>query len=113
MVTFFRLKAISGRISPISLGSEVQHLAASVGLRVREARQRRRWNAEELAGKLGISERTLRKLEKGNISVSFGSVLSACVLLDVDFTRDVDEHVMRKRVSRPRAPDIAPSETDF
>lgn len=97
----------------MSLESETEALAAELGQRVRDARQRRRWTTEVVAGKLGISERTVRKLEKGEASVSLATALSACVLLDVDFTRAVDEHVMTKRVRHRPAPDIAPSETDF
>lgn len=97
----------------MSVGDEVKALAASLGLRVRAGRQRRRWTVVQLADKLGVSERTVRKLEKGSPSVAMGTALAACILLDVDFTAEVDGHVMSKRVARPRAPDIAPSETDF
>ena len=97
----------------MSRAREVEALAAEVGHRVREARQRRRFTTQVLAEKLGISERTVRKIEKGDTSVSFASVLCACVLLDLDFTRAIDEHAMNKRVRRPVASDITPSETDF
>jgi len=97
----------------MALRDEVESIAADVGRRVREARQRRRWTTQVLADKLEVSERTVRKVEKGEASVAFATVLAACVLLDVDFSREVDAHVMNKRVRRPAAPDIAPSETDF
>ena len=97
----------------MSLKDEVLAIAADVGGRIREARQRRRWTVDVLAEKLEVSERTLRKVEKGDPSVAFATVLAACALLDVDFSREVDAHVMNKRVRRPAAPDIAPSETDF
>lgn len=97
----------------MSVDDEVGAVAGELGLRVRAGRQRRRWTVVQLADKLGVSERTVRKLEKGNASVALGTALAACVLLDVDFSGTVDAHVMSKRVGRPRAPDIAPSETDF
>lgn len=96
----------------MSLASEVDGLAGSLGLHVREARLRRRWTTHELAAKIGVSERTVRKVEQGAISVAVGTVLSACVLLDVDLEREVSAHVRTKRAPR-RAPDIARSETDF
>lgn len=96
----------------MSLASEVDGLAGELGLRVRTARVRRGWTARDLATKLGVSERTVRKLEKGEISVAFGTALTACVLLDVDFASELSRHAARKR-ARPRAPDISASETDF
>ena len=97
----------------MSIESETNELARRTGLHLREARLRRRWTTHDLARKLGVSERTVRKVEKGETSVAVGTVLSACVLLDVDFTREVSEHVLGKRAGRPRAPGIAPAETDF
>ena len=87
-------------------------MATEVGLRVREARVRRRLTTHDLAYKLKISERTVRKVEKGDPSVKLGTVLSACVLLDLDFTAPLQAHSATKRVGR-RAPEIAASETDF
>ncbi|MEO0460605.1 MAG: helix-turn-helix domain-containing protein [Myxococcota bacterium] len=96
----------------MSLVTEVQSLAVQIGLRVREARIRRRFSTHDLASKLGVSERTVRKVEKGDTSVGFGTVLAACVLLDVDFERVVDKATASKRAPR-RPPEIAASETDF
>jgi transcriptional regulator with XRE-family HTH domain len=96
----------------VVLRSEVQRVALELGLRVRAARVRRRWTAQDLADKLDVSERTVRKLEKGEISVALGTALAACVLLDVDFEAELNRHVARKR-ARPRAPEISASETDF
>jgi len=96
----------------MSLQSEVEALAGELGLRVRAARIRRGWTARDLAAKLGVSERTVRKLEKGAISVGFGTALTAGVLLDVDFASELSRHVAHKR-ARPRAPDISATETDF
>ena len=43
-----------------------------LGERFRLARQRRQWTQKDLAGKAGISEGTLKKIEAGNPRVPFG-----------------------------------------
>lgn len=87
----------------MSLRTETEALAVTLGLRVRSARQQRRWTAQDLAAKLDVSERTVRKVEKGETSVALGTVLAACVILSVEFGHEVDAQVARKRVVRPRA----------
>ncbi len=96
----------------MSLQSEVETLGTTLGLHVRAARLRRQWTTDDLANKLRVSERTVRKVEKGDPSVAFGTMLAACLLMGVDFQQEVSAHVATKRVGR-RAPDIAASETDF
>lgn len=97
----------------MSLLDGVQTLAAELGLRIRDARQRRRWTTEELAAKLEVSERTVRKLERGAPSVALGTALAACLILDVSFEGEVSRHIHSKRVRKPPAPVISDSEVDF
>lgn len=97
----------------MSLRDQVKEAARGLGLRIREARQVRGWTVVDLAGKIEVSERTLRNLERGSSSVSLATCLAACLLLDVDFEREVDRQVLTRRVGKPRSRDISASETNF
>lgn len=55
---------------------EVTATSRELGMNVRTARKRRRLLQGELAQKAGISEKTIRRLEKGDDGVSMGNVLS-------------------------------------
>jgi transcriptional regulator with XRE-family HTH domain len=61
----------------------VAEMLARMGEAVRTARIRRRKTAADLAGRLGVSLPTLRKLETGDPGVSFGTFLTALWLLDL------------------------------
>lgn len=50
---------------------------AEIGAAIREARQSYDLTQQDLADLLGVSDRTLRNLEKGDGSVAFGTVLAA------------------------------------
>ncbi|WP_229170576.1 helix-turn-helix domain-containing protein [Bradyrhizobium altum] len=54
-----------------------------VGEAIRTARIRRRKTAADIAGRLGVSLPTLRKLETGDPGVSLGTFLTALWLLDL------------------------------
>ena len=60
----------------IPLPFEVSEAARELGMNVRIARKRRRLLQGELARKAGVSEKTVRRLEKGEDGVSMGNVLS-------------------------------------
>lgn len=60
----------------IPLPFEVTEAARELGMNVRIARKRRRLLQGELARKAGVSEKTVRRLEKGEDGVSMGNVLS-------------------------------------
>ena len=54
-----------------------------IGLRLREARQRRTMSASELASRMNIDRRTLSQLEQGNPKVSLGTFFHALHMLDL------------------------------
>lgn len=60
----------------IPLPFEVTKVARELGMNVRIARKRRRMLQGELAQKAGVSEKTIRRLEKGEDGVSMGNLLS-------------------------------------
>lgn len=56
---------------------------AVLGSRIREGRHARRWTAEELAARVGVSPRTILAVEAGKPSTAAGTVLNAAVLVGI------------------------------
>ncbi len=76
---------------------KARHAARILGAQISAARTHRRWTTTRLAEQINVSLPTLRKIEKGDPSVSIGSVLDAAVAVGVPlFGSDVDrlaEHI--------------------
>ncbi|MEI8404550.1 MAG: helix-turn-helix transcriptional regulator [Actinomycetes bacterium] len=63
--------------------------AKVLGNQIAAARRERRWTSANLAERAGISVVTLRKIERGDLSVAIGSVFEVATLLGVPlFTPD-------------------------
>jgi transcriptional regulator with XRE-family HTH domain len=67
----------------VPLPFPVAELLPRLGNAIRTARIRRRKTAADLAGRLGVSLPTLRKLEAGDPGVSLGTFVSALWILDL------------------------------
>ena len=57
--------------------------ARLLGRRITLARRERRWTVSELAERVGASETTVRKVERGDPSVALGTVFEAAALVGV------------------------------
>lgn len=57
--------------------------AQLLGARVRLARRERRWTIEELAERVGVTRVTMRKVERGNLTVGLGIAFEAAAVLGV------------------------------
>ncbi|MDE0115106.1 MAG: helix-turn-helix transcriptional regulator [bacterium] len=57
--------------------------AQLLGSRVRQARRERRWTVAELAERVGVSPVTIRKVEKGDLTVALGTAFEAAALVGV------------------------------
>lgn len=96
----------------------LQRRLTSVGENLKLARLRRRLSATQIAERAGISRPTLRAIERGDPSVSFGAYASVlfCLSLEADLEvlgRDdelgrnlQDAGLITKRRSPRRQPDI-------
>jgi transcriptional regulator with XRE-family HTH domain len=64
--------------SPITV-----HAARLLGARVRLARRERRWTLQELADRVGVTHVTMRKVERGDLTVGLGVAFEAAAVLGV------------------------------
>jgi transcriptional regulator with XRE-family HTH domain len=72
-----------------------------LGLEVARARRERRWTAEDLAERAGISLVTLRKVERGDPTVALGTAFEVAVLVGVPLF-NVDRSELPALVTRGR-----------
>lgn len=57
--------------------------ASLLGARVRLARREHRWTLRELADRVGVTEVTMRKVERGDLTVGLGVALEAAAVVGV------------------------------
>lgn len=65
------------------LSPSAREAARLLGQQVRLGRRERRWTLAELASRVGVTEVTMRKVERGVPSVALGTALEAAVLVGV------------------------------
>lgn len=76
-----------GTYSPVT-----RQAAQLLGNRVRLARRERRWTGAELAERVGVSPVTIRKVERGDLTVALGTAFEAAALLGVTLFHDDPAH---------------------
>ncbi len=69
---------VSRTYSPLAVEA-----AKLLGARVRLARRERRWTLQELADRVGVSHVTMRKIERGDLTVSLGLAFEAAAVVGV------------------------------
>jgi transcriptional regulator with XRE-family HTH domain len=57
--------------------------AKLLGARVQLARRERRWTLQELAERVGVTHVTMRKVERGDLTVALGVAFEAAAVLGV------------------------------
>jgi transcriptional regulator with XRE-family HTH domain len=60
-------------------------LRKQLGLRIIQARRRRRWNQEALARRLGVNQKTLREWERGSSAPSLESLAKLSEVLEMTY----------------------------
>lgn len=83
--------------SPITV-----HAASLLGARVRLARHERGWTVQELADRIGVTQPTMRKIERGDPTVGLGVAFEAATVVGVPL---FDEDRSRLRLERSRVED--------
>lgn len=75
---------------------------AVLGDSIRAARLRRGWSVALLAERVGVSAPTINKVERGDPSVSIGTVFETARILDIDLYgghTDLAGHVARNELA--------------
>lgn len=75
--------------------------AKLLGAQIQQGRHERRWSAEELAQRVGISRPTLSKIERGDPSVGLGAAFEAARLVGVPLFEE-DRNQLRSELGRSR-----------
>lgn len=104
---------------PHAYSPQAIEAAQLLGEQVRLGRLERRWTLEELAERVGVNHTTMRKVERGDLTVGIGSALEAATLVgvplfEVDSTelgrerRDIGARLamVPSRARRPKAVDV-------
>ncbi len=76
--------------------------ARLLGARVRLARRERRWTLQELAERVGVTQVTMRKVERGDLTVALGVAFEAAAVLGVPLFHEDDA---RRSLERSRVDD--------
>jgi transcriptional regulator with XRE-family HTH domain len=76
--------------------------ARLLGARVRLARRERRWTVQELADRVGVTHVTMRKVERGDLTVGLGVALEAAAVAGVPLFH---EDRSRRLLERARVDD--------
>lgn len=82
---------------PRTYSPQAIEAARLLGGQIRLARLERRWTVEELAERVGVSHSTLRKVERGDMSVGLGPALEAAVLVGVPLFEADSERLSLER----------------
>lgn len=98
---------------------------AALGANVKTARLKRRISVKDFAERMGVSESTISRLEKGDDGVSIGTLAMACLVLGeigrisdfLDPGSDdtgllLDRQALPKRIDRKRKPNALASAED-
>lgn len=75
---------------PHTISRATKDVLDILGSQIAAARRESRWTASELASRAGISENTLRDIERGAPTVSIGSVFEVALLLRIPLYTDDD-----------------------
>lgn len=97
----------------------------ALGANIKTARRKRRISVKGFAERIGVSESTIIRLEKGDDGVSIGTLAMACLVLgEIDRISDfldpgaddtgllLDQERLPKRIDRKRGPRPAASDKD-
>lgn len=85
---------MNGAYSPLTIEA-----ARLLGSSIQLARKERRWTLKELAERVGVTEVTMRKIERGDPSVRLGAAFEAAVVTGVPL---FDADPVRRSLERER-----------
>ena len=89
---------------PRSYSPMTTDAARLLGASVRAARLERRWTVEELAERVGVNHTTLRKVERGDLTVGLGVAFEAAALVGLPLFGGDDERRSIEIATPERSP---------
>lgn len=92
---------------------KIEQIAKELALRIKKSRLQKKLTSKQTAEKIGISVRTYTDIEKGLLRVSFGTVLKALYVLDVDLNEVIQNKAEIEKSRVKKLPKIDESEVDF
>ncbi len=88
---------------PRAYSPQAVEAALLLGEQIRLARLERRWTLEELAERAGVNHTTMRKVERGDLTVGLGPALEAAALVGVPlFHADLERLRLERRDAQAR-----------
>ena len=106
-------------LKPRPLSPYAAEAARLLGARIRFARRQRGWSQEDLAERVGVTARTIYKVERGDPTVRLGAAFESAALLGVSLfdpdvsrlTLDLDrvqarDALLSRPVGRHRTSDV-------
>jgi len=88
---------------PRTYSPQAIEAARLLGEQIRLARLERRWTLEELAERAGVNHNTIRKVERGDLTVGLGPAFEAAALVGVSlFHADPERRHLETREVQTR-----------
>jgi transcriptional regulator with XRE-family HTH domain len=88
---------------PHAYSPQTIEAAKLLGEQIRLARLERRWTLEELAERVGVNHTTMRKVERGDLTVGLGPALEAATLVGIPlFALDPAQLGLERRDTQAR-----------
>ncbi len=88
-------------MSPKPLSSMTEEAVQLIGTRIRQARIERGWTQDELAGRSGVTTRTVGNVEKGSPSVAIGTVFELATIVGLQMFAS-DRHELSQLIQQAR-----------
>jgi transcriptional regulator with XRE-family HTH domain len=65
------------------LDKDIQKLCLNIGEKIRSARKKHEWTVAELAGRAGLSDKCVNRVEGGKTASKISTVYSLCIALGI------------------------------
>lgn len=81
-------------MSPTPRSRVAHHAAQLLGAQIRAGRAERGWTAKQLAERAGVTDRTVRNVERGALGVALGTALDCAALVGVTLFHDDEQRLV-------------------
>lgn len=96
-----------------ALDLKIHRIGRHLGARLKTTRKRRKLTINDISYRAGLSEKTYRRLESGEMSVSMKHFLAAALILDLDLSTELRTLKNLQSGKQPDTQSIADNEVDF